>query len=225
MSQTGYIDQSYLSPEGNRSDMSTPFSALLKQLSDLELQRLELLQKRTENHPDVVAIDQQIKMAKDKLSSYNQNTLTAYQIIINSLEKKLLKISNMMSKYEVKLEMLPAKENRLARLLRQKNVYEKISTLLLDKREEMRMAELSKLQDITIVDPAHEPLAPVSPRKILNIFVALILGTFVGFIGVFLLELKDSKLINLDELEEEFNLPIFSIIPTYSNEIRDRINL
>ncbi|MCG6914174.1 polysaccharide biosynthesis tyrosine autokinase [bacterium BMS3Abin03] len=223
MSQTGgYVDQSYLSPEG-RTDVNTPFSSLLKQLSDLELQRLELLQKRTENHPDVIALDEQIRMAKEKLSSYNQNTLTAYQIIINSLQKKLLKITNLMSKYEVKMEMLPAKENRLARLLRQKNVYEKISTLLLDKREEMRMAELSKLQDITVVDPAHEPLTPVSPRKILNMLIAIILGGFVGLIGVFLLELKDSKLINLDELEEEFNLPIFSIIPSYSNDIKEKI--
>ncbi len=222
MKSSGFVDQSFLSPEGN-VDRNSPFSALLRQLSDLELQRLELLQRRTENHPDVIALDEQIQMAKEKLASYNQNTLTAYQIIINSLEKKLLKISNLMSKYEVKLELLPAKENKLARLMRQKNVYEKISTLLLDKREEMRMAELSKLQDITIVDPAHEPIKPVSPKKLLNMFVAVIIGGFIGLISVFLFELKDSKLVNLDELEEEFNLPIFAIIPTYTSEIREKI--
>lgn len=222
MNEKGYIDQSFLSP-GNNNEQNTPFSALLKQLSDLELKRLELLQRRTEKHPDVIALDEQIYMAKEKLNSYNQNTLTAYQIIINSLEKKLLKITNLMSKYEVKLEMLPAKENRLARLMRKKNVYEKINTLLLDKREEMRMAELSKLQDIAVVDPAYEPLKPVSPRKVFNLLVAVILGGFVGLVGVFLLELKENKLINLDALEEEFNLPIFAIIPKYSNVIRDRI--
>ena len=222
MNEKGYIDQSFLSP-GNTNEQNSPFSALLKQLSDLELKRLELLQRRTEKHPDVIALDEQIYMAKEKLNSYNQNTLTAYQIIINSLEKKLLKITNLMSKYEVKLEMLPAKENRLARLMRKKNVYEKINTLLLDKREEMRMAELSKLQDIAIVDPAYEPLKPVSPRKVFNLLVAVILGGFVGLVGVFLLELKENKLINLDALEEEFNLPIFAIIPKYSNVIRDRI--
>jgi tyrosine-protein kinase Etk/Wzc len=222
MNSKGYIDQSFLSP-GVNTDRNSPFSSLLKQLSDLELQRLELLQKRTENHPDVIALDEQIYLSKEKLNSYNQNTLTAYQIIINSLEKKLLKINNLMSKYEVKLEMLPAKESRLARLMRQKNVYEKINTLLLDKREEMRMAELSKLQDIAIVDPAHEPLKPISPKKIFNLFVALLLGGFVGLVGVFLLELKDSKLINLDVLEEEFNLPIFAIIPKYSNKIKEQI--
>ena len=222
MNISGYVDQSFLSP-GVSSDRNSPFSSLLKQLSDLELQRLELLQRRTENHPDVIALDEQIYMAKEKLNSYNQNTLTAYQIIINSLQKKLLKITNLMSKYEVKLEMLPAKENRLARLMRKKNVYEKINNLLLDKREEMRVAELSKLQDITVVDPAHEPLKPIAPRKIFNLFVALILGGLVGLIGVFLLELKDNKLINLDVLEEEFSIPLFAIIPKYSSVIRDRI--
>jgi len=222
MNISGYVDQSFLSPQNN-NNVNSPFSALLKQLSDLELQRLELLQKRTEKHPDVIALDEQIYMAKEKLNSYNQNTLTAYQIIINSLEKKLLKITNLMSKYEVKLEMLPAKENRLARLMRKKNVYEKINNLLLDKREEMRMAELSKLQDVTVVDPAHEPLKPIAPRKVFNILIAIILGGFAGLVGVFLLELKDNKLINLDILEDEFNLPIFAIIPKYSNIIRDRI--
>ncbi|MCH7771802.1 MAG: hypothetical protein IIA49_12435, partial [Bacteroidetes bacterium] len=74
MSITGYIDQSFLSPSGN-TDRNSPFSALLKKLSDLELQRLELLQKRTPNHQDVIALDTQIFMAKQKLSSYNENTL------------------------------------------------------------------------------------------------------------------------------------------------------
>ncbi len=52
-----------------------------------------------------------------------------------------------------KCNRLPEQENRMARLIREKDVYEKIFKLLLDKREEMRVAELSKLQDIVIVDP------------------------------------------------------------------------
>ncbi|HKB86525.1 MAG TPA: Wzz/FepE/Etk N-terminal domain-containing protein, partial [Ignavibacteriaceae bacterium] len=113
LQSSGYFDQSLLTPE--RNDIGgSPFASLMKQLSDLELQRLQLLQKRTENHPDVQAIDEQIKMVKQKLASYNQNTLTAYQIMINSLDKKLLQITNMMSKYEVKMERLPGQESKLA---------------------------------------------------------------------------------------------------------------
>ncbi|MFN3695228.1 MAG: hypothetical protein ACK4UV_09475, partial [Ignavibacterium sp.] len=78
------------------------------------------LQKRTENHPDVKAIDEQIESVKQRLASFNENTISAYNIMISALEKKLLKINDMMSKYESKLQSLPAQENKLVQILRQK---------------------------------------------------------------------------------------------------------
>jgi len=223
LQESGYFDQSFLEPEGEYEGGS-PFSTLMRQLSDLELQKLDLLQKRTENHPDVINIDEKIHLAENKLASYNQNTLTAYKIITNTLEKKLLKIANLMSKYEVKMQRLPAQENRMARLVREKDAYEKIFTLLLDKREEMRMAELSKLQDIVVVDQPREMLEPIAPRKRLNILIALILGGFVGIVSIFLIELKNTRLIDIDDLEEEFKIPILALIPRYDKDIVKRIN-
>ena len=223
LQSSGFFDQGLLTAQ--KDDISgSPFAALMKQLSDLELSRLELLQKRTENHPDVQAIDEQIKMAKQKLASYNQNTLSAYQIIINSLNKKLLQISNMMSKYEVKMEKLPGKENKLATLMRQKTVYEKIFTMLLDKREEMRMAELSKLQDIVVVDPAHEPVEPIAPKKIFNMAAGLLAGLFIGLMGIFIVELKNQKLVSLDNIERDFDMPVFAIIPDYPKDVKEKID-
>lgn len=218
---SGYFDQSFL--ESKNENANSPFSSLLKQLSDLELQRLELLQKKSENHPDVKNLDEQIKSAKEKLASYNENSLTSYQIIINSLEKKLSKINNLMSGYEVQLQKLPGQESQLARLLRQKDVYEKMFTLLLDKREEMRIAELSKLQDIVIVDLAKVPSDPVAPNKKLILMVAFILGGFVGLMGIFIIELKNSKLINIDDLERDIQLPIIALLPKYPRDVLKRM--
>ncbi|MDH3267274.1 MAG: polysaccharide biosynthesis tyrosine autokinase [Ignavibacteria bacterium] len=222
LEKSGYFDQNLLSPEGTGSPGS-PFATLLEQLSDLELSRLELLQKRTENHPDVISLDERISLAKEKLATYNLSTLTAYQILINTLDKKRQDINNMMSKYEVKLERLPAQENKFARLFREKSVYEKMFTLLLDKREEMRMAELSKLQDIIVVDPAREAVTPKGPKKLFTILIGCILGSFIGIILIFVLELKNSKLINLDEIEQDFNIPVLSIIPKYTRAIKNKI--
>ncbi len=129
-----------------------------------------------------------------------------------------------MSKYEVKMQRLPEQENRMARLVREKDVYEKIFTLLLDKREEMRVAELSKLQDIVVVDPPNEPFKPIRPRKLLNMVIALFLGGFIGIVFIFLIELKNTRLINLDDLEEEFKIPILALIPKYDKDIVKRIN-
>ncbi len=220
---SGYIDLSFLEPTGE-FEGDSPFAALMTNLSDLEMQRLELLQKRTEKHPDVLKLNEQILLVKDKLASYNQNTLTSYGIIINTLEKKLLKIRTLMSSYEVKMEKLPGQENRMASLIREKDVYEKIFTLLLDKREEMRVAELSKLQDIIVVDPPNEPIKPIRPRKLFNMLVALCIGGFVGIVSIFLIELRNTKLINIDDLEEEFQIPILALIPNYDKDIVKRIN-
>lgn len=220
LKKSGYFDQSYLGPQGNM-DGNSPFSQLMRQLADLELQRLELLQKKTENHPDVIAIDDQIKLAKSKLAGFNENTITAYKIMINTLEKKLLKINDLMSKYEVKMRGLPSQENKLAQLMRQSNTYERIFTILLDQREAMRVAELSKMQDISIVDEAKIPENPSWPKKSLIVLVSLILGGFLGTLLIFSVELYRTRFVNLDELETEFRVPILSIIPKYSKEILD----
>lgn len=218
LKKSGYFDQSYLNPQGSM-DGNSPFSQLMRQLADLELQRLELLQKRTENHPDVIALDEQINLVKSKLAGFNENTITAYKIMISTLEKKLLKINDLMSKYEVKMRSLPSQENKLAQLMRQKGTYERIFQILLDQREAMRVAELSKMQDITVVDAAKVPEDPSWPKKALIVLVSLILGGFIGIIAIFSVELYRTRFVNLDELETEFQVPILSIIPKYSKEV------
>jgi len=220
LKKSGYFDQTGLGPQTSSVDGgNSPFSQLMAQLSNLELQRLELLQKRTETHPDVIAIDNQIKQVKSKLSGFNENTITAYKIMINTLEKKLLKISDLMSKYEVKMRGLPAQENKLAQLMRQRGTYERIFQILLDQREAMRVAELSSTQDITIVDEAKIPMNPSWPKKSLLVLVGLILGGFLGILLIFSIELYRTRFVNLDELESEFQVPILSIIPKYSKEM------
>jgi capsular exopolysaccharide synthesis family protein len=219
----GYFDQTYLTPSGADQSQS-PFSQLLKQLNDLELKRLDLLQKRTENHPDVVNVDEQIRKVKQDLSAYNQNTVTSYNILINSLDKKKEKLNELERKYQGKLQVLPSKENKLASLVMQRDVYSKMYTLMLDKREEMRLAELSKLQDIIIVDAAHEPTEASSPKKTFNIAACLLLGIIFGFMAIIAVELKNRKLLNLDDIEDELRFPIYAIIPNYTKKLTRQID-
>ncbi|MCZ7609045.1 MAG: polysaccharide biosynthesis tyrosine autokinase [Ignavibacterium sp.] len=219
---SGYFDQSFLQPSGENQGES-PFSGLMSRLSELELQKLDLMQKRTEKHPDVININEQIELVKQKLSSYNQNTLTAYKIIIGTLEKKLYKINSLLSLHESEIKQLPAKETQMARLIREKDVYEKMFKLLLDKREEMRVAELAQLQDIIIVDHPYKPLKPIQPRKLLNMLIGLALGGFIGILTVFIMELRKTNLIDLDYLEDELKLPLLALIPSFDKSILNRM--
>lgn len=218
LKSSGYFDQGFLQPL-TQSQNSTPFSNLMTRLSDLEMQRLELLQKRTEKHPDVLKLDEQIRLIKDQLSSYNQNSLNSYKIIIDALEKKQAKINSLLSGFETQIKKLPEQESQMARLIREKEVYEKIFNLLLNKREEMRVAELSKLQDIIIVDYPDSPVKPVQPKKLFNMLIALFFGGFIGLVSVFLIQLWESRFIDLDYLEDELRMPILALIPNFDKSI------
>ncbi|MDY0081691.1 MAG: polysaccharide biosynthesis tyrosine autokinase [Ignavibacteriaceae bacterium] len=222
LESSGYYDQGLLTPSPE-SPSSSPITTLMSRLSDLELQRLELLQKRTEKHPDVIKLDEQIRLTKEQLSSYNQNTLASYRIVIDAMEKKQAKINSLMSGFETQIRKLPGQESQLARLIREKEVFEKIYNVLLNKREEMRVAELSKLQDIIIVDYPSSPFKPVLPKKLFTLMMAVFLGGFVGIVLIFIGELRKTRLVNLDDLENEFNMPILALIPSFDKSIRNKM--
>jgi capsular exopolysaccharide synthesis family protein len=223
LKEKGFFDQTHLTPQ-NGDAQGTPFSSLLKQLSDMEIKRLELSQRRTENHPEIISINEQIFQVKSKLAEYNQNTLTSYNIIISSFRKKIEDLNRLIARYSTKIENLPDKDLKLVQLTRTKNVYEKMFTLLLDKREEFRLAELSKMQDIVIIESAQISHNPVKPNKKLNIALALLLGSMVGLITIFVKEVFGKKITSLDDSEKISPYPLLSVIPKYDRKLLRKIN-
>ncbi len=219
----GYFDQSYLSPDEKGGESGDAFSSLLKQLSTLEIKKIELLQKETESHPDIVSIDNQISQIKKQMSSYNQNTLSAYRIIINSLQEKTKNLENLISRYQSKIQGLPTKEMKLVGLTRDKDVYEKVFNLLLDKREELRVKELAQFQDITVIDPASLPKMPVSPKRNLVLMLSLFLWGVLVVVYILIGEIRGRKYLMLDEIEERLKIPLYSIIPTFSKTLQNKI--
>ena len=167
LASKGFFDQTYLAPSHN-DRRESPFASLLQQLSDAELERLRLMQRRTEKHPDVMVLTDQIRQIKERLASYNQNTISAYDVLLKTRNSKQQALSKLIDSYSAKVQNLPENEIQLVRLMRNKNVYEKVFNLLLNKREEMRLARLSKLQDIVVVDPAYLPMEAVSPQPALE---------------------------------------------------------
>jgi len=221
-SNKGYFDQTYLSPS-QTEQTSSPFSSLLIQLNDLEVRKIELMQKETESHPDIISINNQINKIKNQLSSYNQNTLTAYNIIIGTLKDKKSKLDNLIAQYQSRIQGQPKKETRLAGLTRDKDVYEKVFNLLLDKREELRVKEISQLQDIVVVDNPSLPISPVIPNRNLTLIVCLFIWGSISVVYLYICEYKERKYIRLDEIEKDLKLILLSIIPEYSKKLKKQI--
>ena len=223
LTEKGFFDQTYLTPKQDASNNTTPFSTLLQQLSNADLERLELLQRRTENHPDVIAIDDRIREIKESLSEYNQNTINSYEIIIQALEQKKSDLQQLINQYSNKARNMAESEGELMRLTRERDMYQKVYLLLSNKREEMRIAELSNIQDIILIEAAVMPLEPILPKKKIYVLIGMIMGLMVGVtVGLFR-EFSSKMVTRLSDVESDLNLPILAIMPTYPSQIKDKI--
>ena len=223
LSEKGYFDQTYLTPRQESSNNTTPFTTLLQQLSNAELERLELLQRRTDSHPDVIAVNDRIEEIKESLTEYNRNTIDSYEIIIRSLEQKRSDLQSLINQYSRKARSMAENEGELMKLTRERDMYQKVYVLLSNKREEMRIAELSNIQDIILIEAAVMPLEPILPKKKIYVLIGMILGLMGGVtVGLFR-EFSSKMVTRLSDVETDLMLPILAIMPTYPSQIKDRI--
>ena len=224
LSEKGYFDQTFLTPrQESSSNSTTPFSTLLQQLSNAELERLELLQRRTDSHPDVIAVNDRIDEIKQSLTEYNQNTIDSYEIIIRSLEQKRSDLQSLINQYGRKARSMAENEGELMKLTRERDMYQKVYVLLSNKREEMRIAELSNIQDIILIEAAVMPLEPILPKKKIYVLIGMILGLMGGVtVGLFR-EFSSKMVTRLSDIETDLMLPILAIMPTYPSQIKERI--
>lgn len=109
------------------------------------------------------------------------------------------------------LSNLPILEYELARLERNRIVSENIFILLRTKFEEIRIAEVGQIGNVTIVDTAL-PGGMIRPTTRKNLMMGLFVGLAFGVGVVFLLHQLDVSLRTPDQLEK-MGIPVIGVIP------------
>jgi tyrosine-protein kinase Etk/Wzc len=217
---------------------STPRAQeLKKRLHELELQHTESqAQGLAENHPEMQALKQNISQVQQELvqelvKTTQRNNLVDPLSQIKSLMQESIDLEvnletnkakeqglkQILAGYEAELQRLPQHELQLARLVRERDVNDRIYSTLLEKREEVRITEAGKVGDVHIIDTAEEPIVASEPKKTRNIVLGLFLGMFFGVGLAFFLESLDTSLKSREDVEKYMNLPVLAAIPTIKN--------
>ncbi|MEP5428413.1 MAG: polysaccharide biosynthesis tyrosine autokinase, partial [Flavobacteriaceae bacterium] len=187
--------------------------------NELVLERNRLLKSSTEKSPIIVNLDQQLKSLKRSMQSSLNSTVNNLGLQVNTLSSQQAIINS-------KIYSAPKNERALRDITRRQQTTEALYLYLMQKREEAKIAVASAAPKSKIIDSGYNPNPyPISPKKNLIYLVALILGFLVPFSIIYINELLDDKIHNMDELEKLVkNDPILGELPKISKK-QDKVVL
>ena len=214
-------------------------SPLLEQLKkDIVLNQTRYVNLLTEyeystNHPELISISRSIENAKLRLNeelkritsvragssdplkfrAVLEEKISSAQIDLNIRETKVSSLLKAVEVYNRKMSLLPDTEIELARLMRNFQINEKTYTMLIEKYEEAKIVEKSKMGIIRLVEEAMTPNSPIKPNKKMNILIGIVLGLGLGIGTALLLHSLDLKIRNFDDVRKYVGLPILGTIP------------
>lgn len=203
------------------------------QLADLSAQRAGYIGKYTDDHPDVIAVNQQIAEAQKNLDQEIANIIAQQapssspvqqqllkdkfenEAIVASEESKQKAIASLDEENNAEIDALPEKEQGFVRVKRDADVAQEIYVMLAKRLEEARIAENMVPNEVQVIDEPTLPDEdkPIKPRKKLIVALALVLGFLAGSGWVVGKQMLNRRLRTSDDIENYLDLPVIGVIP------------
>jgi uncharacterized protein involved in exopolysaccharide biosynthesis len=196
-----------------------------------------LKSKYTDEHPDVVKLQQQIaetERLRDNMASNPSkygaagdatitplaqlsSQLKANQLQIQSTDKQIASLQQKIGEYQSRLNVTPLREQQMSDLTRDYEQSKANYDSLLQKQMQSSLAtNLEKRQQgeqFRIIDPPSLPVKPVSPNRMIWSFGGLALGLALGAGLVVIMEAVNDVVRNEQDLLASQRLPILAEIP------------
>ncbi len=135
---------------------------------------------------------------------------------------RVIQLKEQIDEIERQIRGFSGKEIEYARLLRETDVNKKLYAMLREKLEEARITEAQKVSDISVVDPAVLPGAPISTNKRLALIVGAMMGIVLGASLAFVVETLDTSISTIEDVESMIKLRVLGMVPPLGKESKKK---
>lgn len=156
---------------------------LESQMSQLKLQREELLQRFSPRHPSLLSVDSKMRELQRQIDSEND-----------------------------RLKGLPETQKELLALTREVEVRTELYTYMMNRAQELNLLKAGTVGDVRVIDYAEMPFEPAFPIPSLIIVLAIFLGLLVGSIVALLRSAMHQGVDNAEVIEERIGKVVYAIL-------------
>ena len=135
---------------------------------------------------------------------------------------QVIRLKEQIRRLEEELKRMPGggDETEYTRLKRDITLHEQLYTLFKQKFEEARISEAERVSDISIVDYARPPGAPMGGGKTTNTLFGGVIGLLLGFVFAFVTENLDTSMRTIEDVEELLAVPVLAVVPHVTQETK-----
>ncbi len=205
--------------------------AIQAQMTQLELDRLKMLQVYTPQFYRVKAVDKQLASLRAKLASQSTTEIASSQEQANPLRQAL--DTNMASTQgqiweqearqraiqvalvdaQKRAAELPAREYRISRLNADVSALQTTYDALHQKREELRIAAAASDAGAQVQFPATQPGGPINANKTRNFILSVVCGLLMGLGVATMADRLDDRVHTETDAETVTRSPILGCVP------------
>ena len=185
---------------------------LVQQLVTLSQTKATQLLTLTEQHPQIVKIDEQIVTTKRTLLETVNNLVDNVQMSLKELDKRI-------ARTEAESKVLPEKQRQLTSYQRNFAFNDDTYKYLMQRRAEAQILRASNTPDNEVLDLARVDRSyKVSPRTSMNLLIALVLGLLIPALYLFLKDFFNVNVNNRKDIEKLTKYPIIGQVATTDNK-------
>ncbi|MFH1244917.1 MAG: GNVR domain-containing protein, partial [Candidatus Omnitrophota bacterium] len=207
-------------------------------IARMQDQLKNLLIDSTEKHPMVIALRKNIAAAQAQLDkgdyTVTESALAGSDSELQGLKAELKQMREELATSSIdaadgganRTKMASATNEKLYKLLlleqidkvtaQDADVNQALYNKLLERLETAKLTQSLEASKegtrYTILDPARLPLKPISPNKVLLLFIGAFLGFCAGGGLIFTVEMLDHSFLGADELKEFLDVPLLGAI-------------
>ena len=185
---------------------------LVRDLVTLSQTKATQLLTQTEQHPQIVKLNEQIVTTKKTLLE------TINNLVINA-EMGLEEINKRIAKAVSETKVLPEKQQQLINYQRNFNFNDETYKYLMQRRAEAQILKASNTPDNEVLDVARiEKTQKISPRTKMNYLIALILGLLIPAVYLFLKDFFNVSISDRKDVEKLTSYPIVGQVAQTSSK-------
>jgi capsular exopolysaccharide synthesis family protein len=179
---------------------------LTRELVNLSQTKATQLLTQTEQHPQIVKLNEQIVTTKKALLENVNNLVNNAQMSLNEIERRI-------GSLEVKSRQLPGKQQQLINIQRNRDFTDETYKYLMRRRAEAQILKASNTPDNEILDEARlERTRIIKPQTTMNYLVAIILGLLIPALFLFLKNFFKVTISDRKDVEKLTSFPVIGMV-------------